>query len=68
MYIPESCGLEGGVPLKPMAASRTVRWFTGVPFSVWFDGGYLTMTGVGSCGMHFVDVDGHPFNTRGEHK
>ena len=68
VYIPKSCGLEGGVPLKPMAVSRTVRWFTGVPFSIWFDGGCPIMTGIGSCGMHFVDVDGHPFYTRGEHE
>ena len=68
VYIPESCELGGGVPLKPMAVSRTVRRFTGVPFSVWFDGGCPTTTGIGSCGMHFVDTDGRPFYTRGEHK
>ena len=68
VYIPESCGLEGGVPLKPIAVSRTVRRFTGVPFNVWFDGGCPITTGVGSCGMHFVDVDGHPFFPRGEHE
>ena len=26
------------------------------------------MTGVGSCGMHFVDVDGPPFYNRGKHE
>ena len=68
VYIPESCELEGGVPLKPMAVSWTVRRFTGVPFSVWFDGGCPITTGVGLCGMHFVNIDGRPFYTRGEHE
>ena len=34
VYIPESCGLEGGVPLKPVAVSRTVQRFAGKPLSV----------------------------------
>ena len=68
VYIPESCGLERGVPLKPIAVSQTVRRFAGVPFSAWFDGGCPIMTGIGSCRMHFVDVDGRPFCTRGEHE
>ena len=68
VYIPDYCELEGSVPLKPMAVSRTVQRFAGVPFSVWFDGGCPITTSVGSCGMHFVDVDGRPFYTRGEHE
>ena len=65
-YIPEA-GLLGGVTLKPMVVLRTVRQFTGIPFSVWFDRGCPITTGVGSYGMHFVDVDGRPLYTRGEH-
>ena len=68
VHIPESCGLEEGVLLKPMAVSQTVRRFAGVPFSVWFDEGCPITTGVGSCGMHFVDVDCRPFHTRGKHE
>ena len=49
-----------------MAASLTVRRFTGRPFCIWFDGGCPTNTGVGSIGMHFVD--GHPLYTQSEHK
>ena len=68
VYIPEADEPRGdGVPLKPMAVSRTVKRFTGTPLRVWFDGGCPTTTGVGSCGMHYVDVDGHPLYTRGEH-
>ena len=51
-----------------MAASRMVRWFTGKPFCVWFDGGCPIATGVSSIGMLFVDVDGRPLYTCGEHK
>ena len=51
-----------------MAASRTVRRFTGKPFCICFDGGCPITTGVGSIGMHFVDVDGRPLYTHGEHE
>ena len=51
-----------------MAASWTVWQFTGKPFCVWFDGGCPITTGVGSIGIHFVDVDGRPLYTRGEHE
>ena len=37
-------------------------------FSIWFDGGCPITTGVGLCGMHFIDVGGQPFYTRDEHK
>ena len=36
VYIPEAEDPRGGVALKPMAVSRTVRQFTGTPFSIWF--------------------------------
>ena len=67
VYLPD-VDQQDGLPLKPMAASRTVRRFTGKPFCVWFDGGCPSTTGVGSIGMHFVDVDGRPLYTRGEHE
>ena len=54
--------------LKPMAVSQTVQQFTRIPSSLLFDGGCPVTTGVGSCGMHFVDVDCHPLYTRGEHE
>ena len=66
VYLPEADGSrEDGEPLKTMAVSWTVRRFTGTPFSAWFDRGCPTTTGIGSCGMHFVDVDGQPLYTRG---
>ena len=51
-----------------MATSRMVQRFTGRPFCVWVDGGCPTTTVVGSIGMHFVDVDGRPLYTCGEHE
>ena len=45
--------------LKSMAVSWTVQCF---------DGGCPITTGVGSCGMHFVDADGCSFYIRGEHE
>ena len=51
-----------------MAASRTVRRFTGKPFCIWFEGGCPITTGVGSIEMHFVDVDSRPLYPRCEHK
>ena len=65
VYILEAGDPGGGMPLKPMAVSGTVWRFTGKPLNVWFEGGCPSTLGVGSCGMHFVDMDGRPFYTRG---
>lgn len=54
--------------MKPMAASKTVRRFSGIPFTVYFDGGCPVKTGIGSIGMHFVDCDERVLLTRGEHE
>ena len=68
VYQPDVDQSKDRLPLKPMAASLMVRWFTGRLFCVWFDEGYPSTTSVSSIGMHFVDVDGCPLYTRGEHK
>ena len=51
-----------------MAASRMVRRFAGRPFCIWYGGGCPITTGIGSIGMHFVDVDGQLLYTCGEHE
>ena len=68
VYIPEADESGGGVTLKPTAVSQKVQRFTRMPFSVWFDGGCPIKMGIGSCGMHFVDVDGRLIYSRGEHE
>ena len=71
MFTPDPVASEedgGGYPLKPLASSRTVKHFTGTPFTVSFDGSCPTKTGIGTCGMHFVDEQGSPLLTRGEYE
>ena len=67
LFVPDEEEWGEGVLLKPMAASKTVKRFSGTPFTVYFDGGCPVKTGIGSIGMHFVDCDEQVLLTRGEH-
>ena len=40
----------------------------GTPFAVQFDSSCPTSSGIGSCGMNFVDVDGTVLLTCGEYE
>ena len=65
--MPEEKALGGGIKLKPMAASQTIKKYDGVSFRVSFDRGCPTSMWAGSIGMHFVDINGIVLLTVGEH-